>query len=324
VQDPDRVYKAGDVLRGMVHVDVSSECQCNALTLDVGWETRGRGNRASETLQSQVLFTGGFQPGQNQTFPFELTVPGGPPSYVGHYLSIVWQLRARADIPWALDPKASQDIMCTGSDTHTSTQLPQANVFTLPKAPAFMVVFLLLFSIIPLWVTYQFVQSGGTFGLLGMGIGLLVIGFVAVRIYRLVRNRLARMKLGDVQVTVSHPRPRLGEMVKGQLAMTPAQTTSLTGIQASLVGSEVVVSGSGTNRRTHTHVFHEEAQDLGNLGGTLNAHHPLHSDIELRLPAQGPCSFHTTDNTIKWVLKVHIDIPRWPDFVHEEPLEVRP
>src|SRR5690554_6767376 len=104
-------YTPGQVIRGVVTVAVDSDVKCNGLSVDLVWRTHGRGNRCSQIATGLILFEGQWTAGQEISYPFELTLPNGPMSYHGHYLNVDWYVLARADIPWAIDPKAEQEIL---------------------------------------------------------------------------------------------------------------------------------------------------------------------------------------------------------------------
>ena len=108
-----REYHVGDTVKGKVNVKVNASCQCDKLTLDHQWRTHGRGNRAQGRVDSENLFSGQWDTPGTYAYPFELILPAGPLTYRGHHINVDWYLNARADIPWAIDPKAEEEVILT-------------------------------------------------------------------------------------------------------------------------------------------------------------------------------------------------------------------
>lgn len=42
------------------------------------------------------------------------------------------------------------------------------------------------------------------------------------------------------------------------------------------------------------------------------------------IPKDSPASFYADDNELSWLIAVHIDVARWPDWTRELYLDVRP
>ena len=122
-----RSYVGGEVVRGEVVVRVEKETTCKSLMIEVGWSTHGRGNRASDDVFEENLFIGSWQPGEYR-YPFEATLPHGPYTYHGHYLNVDWYAEARADVPWAFDPKDEVDFELIPSDDPLPATHPSLDV----------------------------------------------------------------------------------------------------------------------------------------------------------------------------------------------------
>lgn len=107
----NRRYAGGDRITGVLRVQVNAACTCKALSISLGWRTHGKGNRDIGTPADLVLFEGEWQPGKTHEYDFEFLVPDGPATYHGRVLNLDWYLNARADIPWAIDPKAEEEVL---------------------------------------------------------------------------------------------------------------------------------------------------------------------------------------------------------------------
>lgn len=103
---------AGGRLTGRVRVASDDMVHCRGLSVRVGWHTEGRGDTDYERCLDRVVFEGEIMPGE-QEFPFECTLPEGPMSYVGHYITIIWDVTAQLDLAWKRDPTASRTFFLT-------------------------------------------------------------------------------------------------------------------------------------------------------------------------------------------------------------------
>lgn len=99
------------MVRGYVAVRADREVECRKLEASLRWRTRGKGQPVRGEVESLTLFEGTWQAGENRRYDFEMTLPAGPFTYDGHHLEVAWEVRAEADIPWALDPEAEEEIV---------------------------------------------------------------------------------------------------------------------------------------------------------------------------------------------------------------------
>ncbi|MHA1772478.1 MAG: sporulation protein [Candidatus Thorarchaeota archaeon] len=116
-------YSPGSSIQGEVVVKTDKEFEANRVTLEfVGVEearvVRGAGDsrrvyreKIFHIDEETILHEGVIIPEGTTSFPFEVNIPRNlPGSYYGHYGSIRYQLRAKVEISWALDPKCEVDI----------------------------------------------------------------------------------------------------------------------------------------------------------------------------------------------------------------------
>lgn len=330
VLDKKASYRPGETVQGMVGVTVNKACTCRGLTVTLRWRTHGRGNRAFGGDVTVPLFEGEWTAGERHIHPFELRIPeGGPQTYHGELLNVDWQVRATADIPWAFDPVAEEDIevrlssedrFLIGTDP-TATALGQhlqENIligFGLFWLAICSVMFLPMFvAIASEPEALMMLPCLGPFSLIFFGVG-------AGLVFKGMQRRLAERRLGAVEVVVPTAHLRPGDAVPVEVRMTPNGTVQAA-VSVSLVGREVVVSGSGTNRSTHTREFHTEKATL--FEGSLGAGVTQTLRAEFRIPSDASPSFLAKDNKLLWAAKVHVDIPQWPDWQATEAVTVRP
>lgn len=109
--DDDRLdhRPAGGTISGRVRMTADDMHDCRRLILTVGWHTEGRGDRDSHHITEISLHQGQINPGEEE-FPFRCELPEGPISYAGHLINIVWEVQARLDLAWKIDPKVSRQF----------------------------------------------------------------------------------------------------------------------------------------------------------------------------------------------------------------------
>jgi hypothetical protein len=318
----DGCYEIGELVRGVVQVQVNEPCKCKKLTLTQRWKTHGRGNRTAGPKDEDVLFAGTFEPGQHE-YPFEFPAPAGPLSYHGHYLNVDWYLTARADIPWAIDPKAETELLVIRGDYDGAVDFglgpdsPPEKLATGKASGGLIAVgcFGLVFALMgtAALVTMLMAPAGSRPPLpvmiipcvfIAVGLGIMFFG---------IRNVLAERKLGGVDVTLSNYHPAAGEAVTCTLTFRPKTTVKLNAISACLKGEEVVVRGSGSNRSTYRHGIFEQRETMierkqASVGRAITL------ETTFVLPEDAPPTFRASDNSLVWQVSVAIDIPGWPDW----------
>ena len=307
----DRTYRGGDEVSGTVHVSVNADVQCNGFTLEHYWRTHGRGNTATGKMETVVLARGNWQAGQSYSYPFSFAAPDGPPTYRGRYLNIDHYVKARVDVPWAVDPKLEEEyiLLPCGREYGNrpfNRQLQHAGLKQFAVMGAPFGIGLILFGIFFMFPC----------GLVLIPVGLAVLFFSLRKI--IAEKRIGTVKLGFGSLTVSP-----GGQVLVKLDFTPRMNTKLNGITAKLVGKETCVSGSGTNKKTHAHEFHKQSFSLTE-SGEVQANRPVKVEKAVPIPRTDAYTFSARNNDLIWELEVRVDIPLWPDWIEKRVLIVRP
>jgi hypothetical protein len=305
------IFRGGQTVQGKLHATAHEEVNCKSLTITHIWETHGRGNVASGDGESVEVFSGTLAAGEHRTFEFSVPLLDWPPSYHGNYLNIAHELQARIDIPWGFDVTAEYPIVlrATGSTEIDPTQVPGVPGNRSKFGCGVLVVvgaMFLLGSVLLLVPLILFaVLTGlllGTFWLMG--------------------TYLPRRRVGDAQLTLEEQRVVAGQLIRGRFTMEPSKPLNCGGITVRLLGEEVCVSGSGSNRRTHRHELAEQRQQLVSAGQIPAG--PQRYAIELPVPAEAAPTLKLQSNSIHWKLELRVDIPRWPDFAQTETIVVLP
>ena len=309
-------YRLGDRVTGNVQLDVSKDVSKQSLRVTLGWRTHGRGNVASDEVASVTLYEGPLQAGSGRTLPFELTLPKqGPFTYHGKVLNVDWHVEARCDIPWARDPRTSEDVLVVPEDGTPRVKRPdggQARDWS--QSPKMLVAFGAVLMITGLGL-YGFSDGNwqhrmvAAFFFVG---GLAMVGSPVVRKIASRRTGDVRFELGEV---TAHD--ELGCSV----SFLPSGSAQINGVSARLEIEEKVTRGSGTNRRTYTDQIYTQSVEMAAAG--RGPHGIVHS---ARLPFPRPLlySFAATDNALNWKIVVQIDVAGWPDWRQSFPVWVSP
>jgi hypothetical protein len=317
LDDPDRVYAGGEKITGTVHVDVDADVTCKGLDVQTNWRTHGRGNVAKGTSESATLYEGQWIAGQHESYRFELEVPAWPPSYHGNYINVDHYVDVRAKIPWAFDPKASQDYVMRPRTAPDARDLSsKATAVSGCFGYAILAIVLIGFSGALLAIAAGLLANP----LVGMVVAAIVLPLIGLGVGKVF---LPRWLLGNVEADLLTPSVAPGETIRVTLAMQPKRNATINAITAELVGEEVCISGSGSNRTTHRNAFFHDKQTL-QTGTTLQAGARKEFEFEVQLPDDVPYSFDLDDNDLNWKVDLRVDIPRWPDWTKSLKLEVLP
>ena len=313
---PERIYVGGDKITGTLHVLADSNVKCKGLEVCSGWRTHGRGNIARGTAETETVFAGEWTAGQRESYRFELDVAEWPPSYHGNYINLDHYVDARAKIPWAFDPKTSQEFVMrpiAGPDGETNGAATQVG----GCIGYGLIIFVLLGIVIGLGMLAVGLATTPFAALVVAAIIVPIVGFFVARKY------LPKWLLGNVhsELITGHVAP--GGRIQARLAFQPRRRVALNAITAELIGAEVCVSGSGSNRTTHRNTFFNDKHTLEGAA-TLQAGDRKEFNLDFPIPGDVPYSFDLDDNNVTWTIDLRVDIPRWPDWTKSLKLEVRP
>ncbi len=338
-----RTFVSGAQVQGRVVVTPEKSTNCKALTIELAWETHGRGNKDQAVLQCSVERNQVWEGGQTYTYPFAFPIPHQPLTYHGELLNVDYYVRARADLPWALDPKTQEDFLVEAGPGSREAYLAEAlNAGATNKSSGCVLqvlgwMFLLLF-VIPLLMLFAII----------LPILLIILSI------QFILRRLAEGKVGKVTVAIDAPvivsrKAQSAQALDWARKMTPGQDkpesqtyvispgqpfglglefrprmdVSITKLVAVLHGWERCRSGSGSNAKTHTHDLYKEelllAEDLCFRAGELTQR-----VVQVPVPNLDAFSFEASDNHLEWQLTVHFDIPGWPDWKQDYKLRMVP
>ncbi|MEM9701897.1 MAG: hypothetical protein AAF907_05585 [Planctomycetota bacterium] len=117
-----REASPGGKIRGEAIYSPEKETNPKSIQIEVGWETRGRGNKDSQAILRADREIGPVAAGERVVIPFEATLPEGVVrSFAGELLELVWAVRGRVDVPWAIDEKAETVFQVVADDVRTGS-----------------------------------------------------------------------------------------------------------------------------------------------------------------------------------------------------------
>jgi hypothetical protein len=297
----------GAPISGTVVVKANKDVQCNGLTVTVNWSTHGRGNVDTGVVSEITLPASPWQAGQEYRYPFKLATAVWPPTYYGSYLNVSHYVSARAKIPWAKDPSASVEFAVVAKDA-------PADLTPTVKTPK---------ATWPGWVlgliVLVFVLAAFSFLLL-IVVPIFALGAAG---YWLFRVFLPQQVTGKVECSLASERVRAGEPLRATLRFTPRKTSTINGIQWKIHCFEEVVSGSGSNRKTHRNDL-LDVRRVASETMQLQAGRTETFELAYQLSPLAAPTLKFSDNHIKWVVEARIDIPKWPDFVKSLSVTVLP
>jgi len=309
----DGKYLGGQEVTGELTVRVNKDVNCNALTVQQHWKTHGRGNTDSGGEFTLNLYSGPLAAGTVHRHRFTFTAPAAPLTYHGHYLNIDHYISARVDIPWAIDPKASEEYLVLPGGQGGEDQTPhEQRVMGFGDSIKKMGKGAMIAAIVCIAIGVFTFPCGIPLILIGLGL-----------LFFSMRNKLAEKKVGEVMLQVGTTTVVPKQSVPVSLIFTPPGTVKLNQIALTLTGKEQCVSGSGTNRTTHTHKLLEHETQLAG-SGVIEPHERAVFGTAVKMPDTAAYSFSASDNKIIWGFSVRIDIPWWPDWVHSQELWMVP
>ena len=303
LEDPKRVRIGGEPISGMVVVKADKDVRCKGLQVTTCWETHGRGNLARGDVELVTLFEGDWQESKEYRYPFKLPSAVWPPTYYGNYLNVSHYVQATANVPWSIDPTTREEFVVTARETPPDLA-PTSN--TVKKSG---------------WI-------GWLIGIILVGLLLtpaLVLVLILVPIIAIVgggvwffRSFLPSQITGPIQYTVGPAMVSAGQTLSGSCEFTPRWSTQINGIRWTVRCEEKCVSGSGSNRSTHTHEVLSKVIPLSETC-QLQSGQTQKFSFSFRIPNGTPPSMKFSDNEVNWSSEFRIDIPKWPDWVKNVP-----
>jgi hypothetical protein len=311
---PDRTYRFGERVTGWVMIQTPRGQECKRLRLKTFWRTHGKGNRDEGEPRVVTLHSGPLPDAGPHLFEFDFPAPPGPFTYHGRYLNVDHYVEVQVDLPWARDPKCSEEyLLLPGKPASPPSRLLEAPPDTMTGIVSPLGLFLGIASSV-FGLTMILAENLG-------GLIFLLVGFIlsipALR--RWAANRMGRAASAYLTSVVVGP----GENAEVEVKVAPPKRVSMNRASMEMEAREICVSGSGSSRRTHRHTLYRKTAPLSGAvdleGGEVRVFKG-----SIPLPDKAPLSFRGGANRLVWEVKVKLDIPGWPDWVKKIPLVVWP
>jgi hypothetical protein len=147
-----------------------------------------------------------------------------------------------------------------------------------------------------------------------VGVGALVAG---------VKGAAAEKAVGAFTIELDRGRARAGDEVVLTARLRPPAPLEIKSITATIEGFEKCVSGSGTNKTTHTNTFLTHTEELC-ASQRLEASRETVLQGAFRLPADAAFSFKSSSNEVVWRITLRIEPSGHVAVKQEVPIEVVP
>lgn len=183
----------------------------------------------------------------------------------------------------------------------------------------FAIIFGLAFACCPLFFLVPILADGGEpiFILILLPFVLIGLGFVGYA----VMLSVSRARVGTPEVTISNKTPRVGEAFNVNLVHTFKRNVQVNQIKVQLIFRETATYQQGTDTKTVIH--NETVENYEIPGGQYRSGQFLQQSYEMQIPPDGMHTVKVRRNSLQWIVRVEIDIPKMPDYVDEYELMVQ-
>jgi hypothetical protein len=311
VLDKDsRTYAVGEEVRGRVVVRCPAERRCSALTVQPVWEvvgpprpSFGAASTSRPAGDALTLCTDErWAAGSEHEYPFCLPAPAGPLTYHGRAVHLSWRLEARADVPLALDPKASAGFSLELGDDAPAADLSHTRPTELPDHAVLQGMFLgalgaLLVCAGMSPIVYGVVMGKSFGAAIIIALWLAFCGTVSVLGgLSSLRSRWGNFGLRTLRLTVSPQRCGPGGTLSCTLVLKARWATDIEAVTLHLKHVEVWPNLKAPGQKTRGPRFLVRASDrqMLELSGprSLRRGESVTLEGELRIPDGAAPSFH--------------------------------
>lgn len=345
LDDPCPTYRPGDQVRGTVIVEVDDDCDCQRLSLTCEWYTHGRTTPTTGSEQTQFLGMDLWHRGETHRYPFELRLPNGPCTYHGTEFSVDWRLVAAADIPWKSDPTAQVELDVVAGDKpveddyqvgdfRNQTPAVEDHRTAGPNSPAVvgcLFAFSMAFLGFCLFIILSFAgiispDPDSKAEIFFMVVPAVVAAALTAIAWKfLLKNRLAEMRLGQIDVVVDRARAAAGDSFDVVVDIPPPSDADINEISLAFVGRERSAVEDGNRSTIHTYqVFKRTDTIEDSVDRRVPKGQSAHFEHTVDVPEDVPPSFRCEYARLEWVVDVYIDIADWPDWRETLSIDVLP
>jgi hypothetical protein len=325
--DPHQnVYRWSHRVRGEVVVAAHESLSCRELSIRLNWKTWGTGSRTSGEDVAQHLVPARWEAGKEYRYPFELTVPVGPPTSSGRFFEIKWEVIASAAVGWVEPVIAAQviqvgraarwDKAAHGPGSWEPEERLKSEGLQWGCGMAFAILLLAVGSLLLWWAATA-----------GMNVWKIVIGVPAAGLgafcmAAMLKRGVAAKKLGDPEVHISSANVSPGDTIAVSVRLLPRAPVSLGLIMMHLRGLERAESGSSNTRKIFEESLANQSFRLLPAGRSLARGEALELKGDLQVPRTSRATFSGNSQSVTWWIDVSVAIAGWPDWERRFPIMV--
>ncbi len=286
--DPSGPVPAGTPLTGTVHVEVNAPVACKALEVELRWFINGNTRRDPERCRSVVVFEGHWPAGVHAV-PFSIAVPPAPLTLRSKVVKLDWELTARADIPWAIDPSHTVPVAVVRHPDRPRQRAdigaPQTSEVQSVVGSYFVAIIAIGMGGIATWITGLLSSMGITIAGLFLPVGLLFVGVGARMIWQQVQTQRQRARLSLLTLGLSKPLAWPGDTIEATLSLGVEAPLDLFDVTLTLRREAHLVTRDSQDRtRTRASWDHVQTQTVWQEV-LLTPAAPKSKTVTLRLPA---------------------------------------
>lgn len=320
------VYRWSERVRGEVVVTAQEPIACSELSIRLNWSAPGQGNHTEGTEVGQHLVPGRWEAGKVYRYPFEMTVPVGPPTSSGRLFDIRWLLVASADVGLVATVTAAQEIRVGradrwdeaghGRDYMAPEESLQKEVLELGCGVSFAIIMMAVGSLL-LWSaagvgTYVWKIVFGI-GSAGLGVFCLVV---------VLKRGVAAKRLGHPEVHISSASVCPGDTISVSVRLVPRAPVSLGLVMAHFRGAERAESVGNHTRRFEESLANQSVRLLP-AGRLLGRGEVLELRGEVHVPRSSRATFRSVHKSVAWWIDISVAIDGWPNWERRFPIAVQ-
>lgn len=98
-----RGYLPGATVSGIYEIVPQSNIRCRKAEIRLEWYTEGKGDRDGEVIDSREIAAGDLMAGKRIGDAFVFQLPSQPWSYAGYFITVVWAITVKIDVPMGKD-----------------------------------------------------------------------------------------------------------------------------------------------------------------------------------------------------------------------------
>lgn len=136
------------------------------------------------------------------------------------------------------------------------------------------------------------------------------------------RTYYTKRRVGKPEITFSKTAVSVGETFTVDFHNTFNSDVNFENFIIKLIFKETATYQQGTNTRT---VYHEEVvEEVNELGGNYSKGSFLSKQVDFKIPNDGMHTLSVKRNSLRWLVKFELDIPKLANFSEEREIQVLP